>query len=226
MTAPAAARGVLLDFGSVVVVSPFEMFDALERRLGLAPGTIRRRRPFDPSNDLLWQAIVDGEVTEREYWADLAAEVGRLAGEEWGVKEFTGAVYSGPEDQFIRPQATALVEDARRQGIASGILSNELELFHGREWMTGVSILSAVDVLVDASITEVLKPDPASYRLAVDRLGLQPSEVVFVDDQHHNVAGARKAGLIAVPLDITDPASAFGEARRRLGLPEEPGGSS
>jgi putative hydrolase of the HAD superfamily len=218
VTAVLPVRGLLLDFGGVVLTSPFELLDRLERRIGVPTGTIRRRGPFDPASDPLWRDLVSGALSQREYWAGLAREIGELAGERWTPREFTAALYAGPEEEFIRPQATALVHDARRAGLATGILTNELELFHGREWMEGVSMLSAVDVLIDASVTGILKPNPASYQLALERLGLQPRQVIFVDDQHLNVAGAVDAGLIGIHLDLTAPGSAFAQARHLLGL--------
>jgi 2-haloacid dehalogenase len=44
----------------------------------------------------------------------------------------------------------------------------------------------------------VMKPDPAIYRLALDRFGLRAEEAVFVDDNADNVAGAAAVGLHAV----------------------------
>ena len=41
------------------------------------------------------------------------------------------------------------------------------------------------------------KPDPLSYRLCVSELKVRPETVLFVDDLAANVAGARKAGLLA-----------------------------
>jgi len=41
----------------------------------------------------------------------------------------------------------------------------------------------------------VRKPFPAYYALALQRFGLNPSEVVFIDDNLHNVEGASAAGI-------------------------------
>lgn len=45
------------------------------------------------------------------------------------------------------------------------------------------------------------KPDPAVYRLALDRLGLLPEDVIAVEDAPHGVAAAQAAGLrcVAIP---------------------------
>jgi putative hydrolase of the HAD superfamily len=48
----------------------------------------------------------------------------------------------------------------------------------------------------------VAKPDPAAFRLACERWGLAPGEVVSVGDNHEfDVLGARTAGLHAIHLD-------------------------
>jgi putative hydrolase of the HAD superfamily len=41
------------------------------------------------------------------------------------------------------------------------------------------------------------KPDPASYKRLLDRLGIAPSEGWFIDDKQSNVEGARLMGLQA-----------------------------
>jgi len=44
----------------------------------------------------------------------------------------------------------------------------------------------------------MVKPDPAIYRLVLDKLGVQPHESIFVDDMPQNVAGAQEVGIHAV----------------------------
>jgi len=42
---------------------------------------------------------------------------------------------------------------------------------------------------------KLLKPDPALYFRALDRFGLKPAEVLFVDDRKINVDGAQAVGM-------------------------------
>ena len=71
------------------------------------------------------------------------------------------------------------------------------------------------DIVVSGA-EKLMKPDPAIYRLALDRFGLEAERTVFIDDNAANVEGARAVGLIA--LRFTD-----GPTLRRelaaLGLP-------
>ena len=47
----------------------------------------------------------------------------------------------------------------------------------------------------------VRKPDPASFRLPVKRLGVEPDRVLFVDDREQNCAVAREVGLDAIRFE-------------------------
>lgn len=52
---------------------------------------------------------------------------------------------------------------------------------------------------------KMLKPDPAIYRLLIDRNGLAAADCLFIDDSAANVEGARAVGMDAVLF--TDPAA-------------------
>ncbi len=42
---------------------------------------------------------------------------------------------------------------------------------------------------------KLVKPDPAIYRLALDRFGLAPHEAIFIDDREDNVRAAQALGI-------------------------------
>ncbi len=212
-------RRLLLDFGGVVLLTPFELREVAERSLGLAPGGLAWTGPFDPDRDESWRRFQAGEITERDYWAARAAEHGL------DTRSFMRHFYHPPGDHLVRPEVRALMEAERAAGRPPAILTNDLEAFHGRGWMDAMEVLDLVDVLVDGSVTGVLKPDPRAYAAAVEALGVAPGEIVFVDDQPANVAGAREAGLVAVWFDVTDPAASVAETRRRLVAATTAGGS-
>jgi len=54
------------------------------------------------------------------------------------------------------------------------------------------------DGLLVSGEERVTKPDPAIFRLLVDRFGLDPAATVFVDDAEANVAAARRLGIDAI----------------------------
>ena len=56
------------------------------------------------------------------------------------------------------------------------------------------------------------KPDQRIYEIACERLGVRPSEVVFLDDLEANVAAARRLGMRAVLFQSNAQAIADVEA--------------
>ncbi len=63
----------------------------------------------------------------------------------------------------------------------------------------GLSVL--VDHLVLSCEVGSVKPDPAIYRLALERLGVEPGRAVLVDDQRTYCDGATALGIDAVRID-------------------------
>lgn len=213
-----ARKGLLLDFGGVVSVTMFERHALSEEALGLRPGTLGWRGPFDPDADRLWSEMIADRITERDYWARRAVEVGSLFGEEWDMSTLIRRTLGPDPGRHVRAEAVHTIRRAKAGNRRVGILSNELELFYGRDTMDRLDILKEMDSVVDATHTQILKPDARAYVLGCEALDLSPGDVVFVDDQPRNVAGASRAGLDAVLFDVTRPGPSFAEAERRLGL--------
>lgn len=216
MTAP-TARALVLDFGGVVTRTLFETHAATERALGLAPGTLTWRGPFDPASDALWREMQADRISEREYWLRRTREVGALVGERWDrMEQLVQRARGADLDAMLRPEALAAIDAAQAAGRRLAILSNELDLFYGAGFTQRLPLLRRFDVIVDGTHSGVLKPDARAYQLVVQQLGLAPGECVFVDDQQRNVAGAERAGLVVVHFDVMQPAASYREALRRL----------
>ena len=216
MTAPHA---LLLDFGSVISVSSFERHRETETLLGLAPNSLTWQGPIAPDTDPLWQAMQRDEITEREYWATRARELGETIGESgWDMNTMIRRVRQADPEAVVRPQIRSLIAAARVRGIRLGILSNELELFYGRDFLDRMRVLEDFAAIVDASFTNILKPDPRAYTLAVDALGVSAGDVLFVDDQFRNIAGAVKAGLQTQYFDLRDVPGNIAAVAARLQL--------
>lgn len=52
------------------------------------------------------------------------------------------------------------------------------------------------DVVV-SGVERLMKPDPAIYRLALDRFALDPADALFIDDRAENCTGAEAMGITA-----------------------------
>lgn len=212
---------MIFDFGGPVLLTPFELRHVGERDLGLTPGTFAWTGPFAPEQDRDWRIFQSGGMNEREYWALRAREFSDLTGEPATMPALCAHLYSGSEDELVRPAARRLITDAKAAGIPVGALTNDLTSFHDENWLARMTVIREFDVLVDGRTEGVYKPDPEAYRIIIERMDLDPTTTIFIDDQPVNLQGAESVGLVPVRLDPLDPDPGFRLARSLLGLPQE-----
>ncbi|MDQ0458431.1 HAD family hydrolase [Rhizobium paknamense] len=212
-------RALILDFGGVVTRTLFETHEETETALGLPRGTLTWRGPFDPASDPLWVSMQRREITERDYWMERTREVGRLVGEDWkDMKTFVQRARGADAELVLRPQAREAILAVKQAGLRLAILSNELDLFYGVEFRSRFPLMELFDVVVDATYTGILKPDPRAYERVLAELCLPREACVFVDDQKKNIEGAVAVGLPHVHFDVTQPADGYARALSMLGL--------
>lgn len=212
-------RALILDFGGVITRTLFETHDVTERALGLAPGSLTWRGPFDTASDPLWVSMQKRKITERDYWMERTREVGHLVGEDWtDMKTFVQRARGAEPELVLRPEARDAILRAKDAGIRLAILSNELDLFYGVEFRKRFPLIELFDVIVDATYTGILKPDSRAYELVLSELDLPREACVFVDDQKKNIEGAEAASLPNVHFDVTRPAESYARALRMLGI--------
>jgi len=180
-------RAIIFDFGSVLV----QMGDeaprlVLAEQLGVTLKALYRLI-FD--SETARRAMV-GELTIEQHW--------QAVGEALGVPPEALPVVKA---QFWSADLVnhELVDTIRRLRPAYkvGLLSNAWgdlrQVMQERFHFDGL-----FDDLVISAEVGLAKPDPRIFELAVARLGMQPAEVVFVDDVLANVEAAQGVGLQAI----------------------------
>lgn len=113
------------------------------------------------------------------------------------------------------PESVALLETLRARGVPDYAITNfSHEKFALAK--TRFPFLAGFRGTIVSGEEKLLKPDPAIYRLLLDRYGLHAADCVFIDDSAANVAGARAVGMNA--LHFTGP-GALAVGLRELGFP-------
>jgi len=101
------------------------------------------------------------------------------------------------------PGTADVVRDLHAAGTRLLVLSNMpadvLHVIEGFEW------LDLFDGVVVSGQEGVIKPDPAIYRILVDRHGVDPATAAFVDDRLENVEAATALGFHGI--HFTDAAT-------------------
>lgn len=87
-----------------------------------------------------------------------------------------------------------ILEGLRASGVRNFAITNfSHEKFAQARQRFG--FLNGFEGVIVSGEEKVLKPDPAIYRLLLDRYGLVPGDCLFIDDSPKNVEGARAVGM-------------------------------
>jgi putative hydrolase of the HAD superfamily len=197
-------RGLLVDWGGVMTTSVFDAFRAFCEAEGLAPETVSEHfRGNEHSRELLI-GLETGELAEDEFEPRFAQILGVPAA---GLidRMFAGA----------RPDLTmlAVVRTARGAGIHTGLISNSW----GARRYDRKLLAELFDGVVISGDVGIRKPTLEIYDLGAQRIGLAPSQCVFVDDLPFNLKPAAELGMATV--HHTSDAKTIAELELLLGLP-------
>lgn len=204
----ADVKALLFDIGEVVTTEQWHLLDAAEERTGR---TIVGRGPLDPDGDPVWRRYLAGELSFTGYWSEFATANGY---DDWR-QLFRDLPLDG--DNFVHPEAARLIADARAVGLRIGALTNDGVGINGRQFFDSIPTIASFDAFCDAQAYGG-KPATGAYLHAASELGVEPDEVVFLDDTTYCVDGARDVGMLAVLVDPMDRRIAFDEVRRRAGI--------
>ena len=194
---PATIRAVVWDLGGVILrTMDWSLRSQWEDRLGL-PRMQLTRLVFE--SDASRRATL-GQATDDDVWQSVAdvLHLDTLTRDRLR------------RDYFARDQIdSALMEFIRglRSRVRVGMITNAWPGIR-RYLVDEFKIADAFDPLIVSAEAGIAKPDPRIYQLALERLGIEPAEAVFVDDFEDNAAGARWVGMQAVHFTSTPQAIA------------------
>ena len=113
------------------------------------------------------------------------------------------AGFAGHVVPFGNPRET--LRTLRERGWRTGIVSNGRAAFQ-RATLGALGIDDLIDTVIISAEVDLRKPDPAIFRLALDRLGCEAGASWFVgDDPEADVAGARGVGMQALWFQPGEP---------------------
>ena len=107
-----------------------------------------------------------------------------------------------PDHRHYRvfPDVLPALERLRAAGVATAIISNADE--DVTALCTHLAFADRVDLIVTSALVGWEKPDPRTFRAALDPLGVDPADALHVGDQpRSDVAGALGVGMRAMLLD-------------------------
>lgn len=177
-------KAIIFDFGRVITAQkPLSLFRSYEEELGLDPDTINSIM-FDSQ---AWQDTLLGRKTTEEFWHLIGPELGLKTADE--VNRFRRRYHA---DEAINEAVLDLIRKLHgRYKLA--ILSNSPPDL--TRWLADWEMRDLFEVVFCSGDEGMIKPDPAAFKLTLERLGVEPGEAVFIDDTPEHVEAARKLGI-------------------------------
>ena len=203
---------VLFDLGGVVLGSPLQAIREYGRSLGYEPDAIHhvvaRSAPHGA-----WSRLERGELALERFYAAFEADC-RMAGLAIDARAMMAAL---AEASTPRPNMLGAIARLRGAGFRIGALTNNWAQPGSEDRPDGTRALRGhFDSFIESCVVGLRKPDPAIYRLACDRLGVVPEQVVFLDDIGGNLKPARALGMATIK--VVEPAQALASLSELLGI--------
>jgi putative hydrolase of the HAD superfamily len=188
-------RAVIFDYG-MVLTGPQdpESHSALLRITGL---------PADRFEPLYWadrHAYDEGKLTGLAFWQKFARDAGL------NLSPATIDELNHVDARMWTTQNPAMLawqQQLKQHGLLTAILSN-----------MGDNVLANIereflwihnfDALVWSFQHQMAKPDPAIYRLVLEKLNVRPEESLFLDDKLVNIEAAQALGMHAIQFSTVD----------------------
>jgi len=179
-------EAVLFDYGGVLSEEGFSnTLEALAKEQDL---------PVEDMTAEGMQAVYDtgfvlGRGNESDFWLQLRERTG-LRGEDSYLR---ARVFDG---FVIRPWMLELVAQLKAKGYITGILSDQTD------WLDRLDardhFYKYFDRIYNSYYLGKGKRDPSHFSDVAANLGLDPSAILFIDDNRKNVATAQAAGMQAI----------------------------
>jgi putative hydrolase of the HAD superfamily len=142
-----------------------------------------------------WHLLEKGQIDVATYFGRLTERAPAILGTEIDMESY---------GRFWRSTAPGVhwmvvhkIRELKGRGLRLGLLTNNVKEF-GDHWRTMFPLEELFEEVVDSSHVGMRKPERGIYELTCTRMGIEPGEAVFVDDNLDNIEAARACGMEAV----------------------------
>ncbi len=189
MNNPPRITTVIFDYGCVLshVPGPAD-FEPLRKAIGAKPEVFQ---------ELYWKHR-EGYDLDAVSVSDYFQGMGKAVGVSFTPEQLQQL--AALDCQIWAPTDPVMVDWARalhQQGFKTGVLSN-MSLIVGGHLRREAKWMSLFDLLWFSAEHKIGKPEPASYRSCLERLGVTGAESLFIDDREVNIMAANALGIHAI----------------------------
>ena len=177
-------KAIIFDLGGVLLrTADFAPREQLAARLGMTRHELEDFIFGGESGDQAQR----GDISVQQHWDNLGAQL-HLPRQEFRkvLEEFFG----NDELDLVLLEHIRNLHKTYQTGLLSNAFGDLRQIIHQR-W----HFEDAFDDMVISAEVGLVKPDERIFKLAVEQLGVEAAQTVFIDDMPRNVNGARQVGL-------------------------------
>jgi putative hydrolase of the HAD superfamily len=185
-----AITTLLFDFGGVLwkpldEAAVWRRRNRLAQRLSFADADEMWQRFYGGDE---WEQCKVGRMTRAEMWHKLLTPYG--LNNPVQLSRFVDELFAGEGMELAMAAFIERLRPHYRLAVLSNADDSLEELLANR-----LRIMEAFAAVVNSHRIGVAKPDPHSFRCALEILGASPAEVLFIDDQERNTSAAEQLGI-------------------------------
>jgi putative hydrolase of the HAD superfamily len=148
-------------------------------------------KAYAGDTDPLVVAFETGAISDEEFSKRFAQRLGDETGVDVDPEDLVARMFGGMR---LEESMLNAVAGAKERGFKTALLSNSWGLKgYPRERLAEI-----MDVIVISGEVGMRKPDPEIFTFTTDKLGLDASACVFVDDHPGHLKAAQEAGMRTV----------------------------
>ena len=148
----------------------------------------------------LWSVSAE---RSRAFWLGIYRDFIREVGIEADAEKLGNLLYatfSDPVNYRLHPDAIPTLDRLRAAGIPLGVISNFEEWLE--RLLEALGVTGYFPVRVISGIEGVEKPDPRIFQIALERVGVDAAEAVYVGDHpFFDVEAAGEVGMLPILID-------------------------
>ncbi|MBE7638531.1 HAD-IA family hydrolase [Sneathiella sp. P13V-1] len=192
-------KAVLWDFGGVLTTSPFESFNRYEKEQGLPDNFLRTVNSTNPHENA-WAKFERSQVTAEEFDELFLKESTALGHPVRGQAVIQ--LLAGDIRTRVVSALTEISKDMKCVCLTNNVSAGKGPgMSRSEEAQKAVlEVMQLFDQVIESSKIGMRKPDPEIYKYTCEQMGMQPDEILYLDDLGVNLKPAAQMGMQTIKV--------------------------